>query len=59
MGLIIVAVLYVIIVWRVLSVEARERRSSEAVGVLLARVGHLEDELALFRNERLAALRDG
>jgi hypothetical protein len=59
MGLIIVVVAYVIIVWRVLSVEGRERRLSEAVCTLLERVGHLEDELALLRNARLAALRDG
>jgi len=54
---IIAAVLYVILVWRILSVEDRLRKSTTVIDDLVHRVGHLEDQLALLRNERLLEMR--
>jgi hypothetical protein len=55
---VILVIAYAIIVWRVLGVEDSARRSSAAVLDLQYRVGRLEDQLALIRNEQLAAARD-
>ena len=54
---IIAAVLYVILVWRILSVEDRLRKSTTVIADLVHRVGHLGDQLALLRNERLLEMR--
>jgi hypothetical protein len=54
-GFIIVAVMYVVIVWRVLSVEDREKQSRRAIEDLQARVAYLEDELVRQRNAHLMA----
>jgi hypothetical protein len=54
---IIAAVLYVILVWRLLTAEDRLRKAGTSIDDLVHRVGHLEDRLALLRNEQLLEMR--